>query len=99
MTEEPKAPLADCALCPGKSAAFVPPTSAKGKVRLAIVAESPNWNELREGGPLAGPPGKLLENIFRRAGFSREEIHFSKAVLCNVRKDELDAARNASQKS
>jgi len=48
--------------------------------RLMLVEEQPGDEEDLQGRPFIGPAGKLLSDVLRSAGLSREEVHITNAV-------------------
>lgn len=50
--------------------------------RLAVVGEGPGYQEGRTGIPFSGPSGKLLDAVLSEAGFERERVYLTNAVLC-----------------
>lgn len=94
---EPKAPGALCAQCPGRDRTFVPPLPAFGnpaRVRLAIVGEGPGHLEVERKEPFVGPSGRMMmHGVKHTLGLSRHEVHWTNAVLCDVRERDLPEAR------
>lgn len=87
-----KAPGADCEHCPGLDRPFVPPEPASGRLHLAVVGEAPGYAEIEAGRQFIGGPGRLLSGTLRRlCGLKREDVHWTKAILCQV--DEKDQAK------
>ena len=83
-----------CANCPGRDSKCAPPEPADGRARLAVVGESPGYNELRRGRPFIGKSGKLMVRGVGNAVLKRHEVHWTNAVLCEVKPGkELAAAR------
>ncbi len=52
------------------------PTNAK----LAIVAEKPSYDEIREKRPLIGPTGQMLMRMLNRIGLKREDVYLTNSV-------------------
>lgn len=71
---------AACALRPGCLQVVV----AEGDLAapLLIVGEAPGGEEDRQGRPLVGPAGQLLDRILAAAGLSRREALLTNAVQC-----------------
>lgn len=86
-----------CLTCPGKDAPCVRPEPAARALRLAVVGEGPGQNELREGRPFIGASGRMLERGLRSIGLSRANVHWTNAVLCDVKEKDLPAARKACE--
>lgn len=57
---------------------------------LVLIGEHPGTNEVRQGRPMIGPSGQLLERSLNRLGVVRSEVLLSNAILCAVPGDELD---------
>ena len=65
---------------------MVPPLHPQSrKAQTAFVAEAPGENEEREGKPLIGWSGKVFDVALQEAGFKREEVLVTNAVLCRPR--------------
>lgn len=90
----PKAPGADCANCPGRDRPFVPPLPAFGKTHLAIVGEGPGRHEVERKEPFVGPSGRMMmHGVRHELGLGRRDVHWTNAVLCDVRERDLPEAR------
>jgi uracil-DNA glycosylase family 4 len=83
---------AACASCPGRDRRCVPPEPAHGRTKLAIVGEAPGFNELQTGRPFVGRSGKMLEKGLKYLGLRRSEIHWTNAILCDVRPVDMAVA-------
>lgn len=89
-----KAPGANCDNCPGLHRSFVPPEHAHSRPHLVVVGDGPWRQEVEDGRPFAGAPGRLMAGTIRRhCGLQRNEVHWTNAVLCDVPEKELAAAR------
>jgi uracil-DNA glycosylase family 4 len=72
-----------CSLCPlarGRTNA-VPGVGAPG-ARIMFIGEGPGEQEDLQGKPFVGPAGKLLDQLLRRVGLSREEVFITNIVKC-----------------
>jgi len=54
--------------------------------KLMLIAQAPGENEDREGRMFIGPSGKVLDELLREAGISREEIYMTNLVKCMLPK-------------
>lgn len=90
MTEKPAG--AACLKCPARDAPIVLPQLPTGKVRLSVVGESPFRTDFDAGVPFASRGGQLLERGLRTIGLSRNDVHWTNAVLCECKKDDLVTA-------
>ncbi len=52
------------------------------KARLVFVGEGPGRDEDRSGEPFVGPAGKMLDNIIRAMGLTREQVYLCNIVKC-----------------
>lgn len=91
----PKLPFADCETCPARNGTLVPPEPASRPLarRLAIVGESPGYNEVSERRPFSpnGQSGRLLARLLRP--LDRSQYHLTNAVPCDVAEKHLAEAR------
>ncbi len=78
-----------CESCPFRELETVPceAATARSGARLAIVGEAPGFSEIRSGRPFVGSSGKMLERGLRTLGISRDQVHWTNAILCNVGQD------------
>ena len=77
-----------CDACPFKELETVPCEQASsGPPRLAIVGEAPGWNEMNQGRPFVGASGKMLQRGLATLGITRDQVHWTNAILCNVGQD------------
>ena len=83
---------AACASCPGRDRRCVPPEPAHGRARLAVVGEGPGFNELEKGRPFIGKSGRMLEKGLRYLGLARSDVHWTNAILCDVRPNDMALA-------
>jgi uracil-DNA glycosylase family 4 len=93
-----KAPLAECAGCPGEGRAFVPPEPARGRIRLAIVGEGPSRNDVERKRPFVGAAGREMMRHLGGIGLGRRDCHWTNAILCDVPERDLEAARKRCSK-
>lgn len=49
---------------------------------LALLVEAPGYYEAKEGRPLVGGPGKLLDEMLPLAGLSRDDLLITSSVRC-----------------
>jgi uracil-DNA glycosylase family 4 len=77
---------ASCSTCPLATAPYVPTKhpqgAAKGGRRIAVVGEAPGFYEATYGEPFYGPSGKLLTQVLRHNGVSRNEVMLTNVCLC-----------------
>lgn len=52
------------------------------RAKLLFIGEAPGADEDRLKRPFVGRAGKLLQNIFSKAGFSREDVFITNVVKC-----------------
>lgn len=84
-----------CASCPAREGICVPPERAAVAARIAVVGEAPGRNELLEGRPFIGASGRMLSRGLRTIGIARTDVHWTNAVLCDCKKEDLPKARKA----
>lgn len=90
---DPIAHGARCDLCPlnrqrlSGEVTPVPPTKAKGVVRLLLVTESPTRTEEKQGSLLSGRSGGLVKPLLTREGISLRDVHVTPAALCRSESD------------
>lgn len=75
-----------CKECPLQDRPCVETETYKN-ARLAIVGEAPGKTELKEGRPFIGPSGRVLQRLLRKHGYEREDVVWTNAVPCEVRKE------------
>lgn len=75
-----------CRECPLRDRPCVETEDHDG-ARLAIVGEAPGKVELEQGAPFVGPSGKVLGKLLRKHGYDREDVVWTNAVPCEVRKE------------
>ena len=51
------------------------------KAEVMFIGEAPGANEDKEGIPFCGQSGKLLNNIIKALGFSREDVYITNTVF------------------
>lgn len=78
----PKAPGANCHLCPLRDIGAFVPSVGPAKARIAFVGEAPGFQEANKGIPFIGPSGRLLDTVMQAHGIKREEVFLSNACLC-----------------
>ena len=79
---------ADCASCPLSSLG----TPDKPVVGIGpedpifiVLGEGPGFNEVRQGQPFIGEPGKVLTAALKQLGISRDKVWISNATLCHYK--------------
>lgn len=86
-----------CEVCPLRDRPCVPSETSR-KARLAIVGEAPGSTELQEGRPFIGPSGRLLQKLIGEYGYSRQDVVWTNAALCQVKESkELTKASKQCQ--
>jgi DNA polymerase len=68
-----------CELCRGRTQTVF--GVGDPRARLVIVGEAPGAEEDRQGEPFVGPAGRLLDEMLRAIGLSREQVY-----ICNILK-------------
>lgn len=81
MSYDPQKEGAECRSCPLSGRTPVPPVRTT-KRRLAIVAESPGYQEVEEQKFFVGPMGRKLRDAMNHYGVPERETHFNNALLC-----------------
>jgi uracil-DNA glycosylase family 4 len=84
-----------CASCPAREGRCLLPAPITGRVRLAVVGDSPMRRDLEDKAILSGASGRMLARGLRSIGLSRPEVHFTNAVLCACPDEHLSKARAA----
>ncbi len=77
-----KVPYANCDVCPLRDRPLVEPQTCKHAL-FAVVGEAPGREEVKYGKPFVGKSGKLLGAVLSEAGFNKDELHVTNAVLCH----------------
>lgn len=85
MGYNPREQGALCDYCPLRGLPVVPPQVPASDVKVAFCAEAPGENEEKEGKPLVGWSGKVFLAAIEAAGFKKEEVLKTNAVLCRPR--------------
>lgn len=70
------------------------------KAKIMLIAQAPGENEDREGIMFIGPSGKVLDELLKSAGVSRQEIYMTNLVKCMLpkcRKPKQDEIQTCSQ--
>ena len=86
-----------CALAEGRNNAV--PGAGASDARIMFVGEAPGSVEDQQGLPFVGPAGKVLDNLLKRAGLTREEVFITNILKCrppenrDPRPDEVEACR------
>lgn len=82
--EELKAFVNSCTKCP-LSQTRNRPVMGRGslKPQILFVAEAPGNSEDRDGIPFTGRSGKILDELLKHVGLSREEIYLTNVVKCH----------------
>ncbi|HEX7665255.1 MAG TPA: UdgX family uracil-DNA binding protein [Polyangiaceae bacterium] len=71
----------ECRACPiGENATQAVFGQGPTDARLMVVGEQPGDQEDLEGRPFVGPAGKLLDELFERAGIPRPHVYMTNAV-------------------
>ena len=85
MAYDPQSQGARCDLCPlaqgGRAVDPVPPEEHRG-ARLALVGEAPGKQEVDTGRPFVGPSGIEEMKALRKAGWERNDFHWTNAIAC-----------------
>jgi uracil-DNA glycosylase family 4 len=85
-----------CATCPARHGKCLPPEPARtGVARLAVVGDSPGRGDLDNNLIWSAGGGRLLMRGLATVGLRRGDVHWTNAVLCECKDDELPAARKA----
>ena len=74
----------NCEGCPFQGSKIVPP-NGNLQAAIAIVGESPGWNEERTGRGFVGRSGKLLDVLLKRNGIERASVWITNSILCKPR--------------
>jgi len=69
-----------CALHAGRQQAV--PGAGNADATLMLVGEAPGQAEDQQGLPFVGPSGKLLTDILKAIGFSRDEVFIGNVLKC-----------------
>ena len=54
--------------------------------RVMLIAQAPGENEDREGRMFVGPSGKVLDELLKSAGISRQAIYMTNLIKCMLPK-------------
>jgi uracil-DNA glycosylase len=95
VTPAAKPAGAACATCPARLGKCVLPEPAPNGARLAVVGEAPGRNELEQGRPFIGASGRMLGRGLQSIGLRRADVHWTNAILCECKEDDMPAARKA----
>lgn len=93
MSYDPIAHGARCDVCPLNKARLagevtpVPPSPARGVVRLIVVTEAPTRTEEKQGVMLSGRGGGLLKPLLAKQRVSMRDTHVTPAALCRSESD------------
>lgn len=77
-----------CLECPLRYAPCVPPETHPG-AKLAVVGEAPGFNEVEHKRPFVGASGRVMVQALAKIGLSREDVHWTNAVLCECHSEKL----------
>jgi DNA polymerase len=73
----------DCRRCPlGFSRAHAVPGVGPSSARIMVVGEAPGQNEDQQGEPFVGAAGKLLDQLLRGIGLSRQDVFITNILKC-----------------
>ncbi|HYM51685.1 MAG TPA: uracil-DNA glycosylase [Candidatus Limnocylindrales bacterium] len=73
----------DCRRCPlGASRTHAVPGVGPADARIMIVGEAPGQNEDLQGEPFVGAAGKLLDQLLRGIGLSRQDVFITNILKC-----------------
>jgi DNA polymerase len=73
----------DCRRCPlGASRTHAVPGVGPADARILIVGEAPGQNEDLQGEPFVGAAGKLLDQLLRGIGLSRQDVFITNILKC-----------------
>lgn len=78
---QPKAPFAECHLCPLVNQPCVPSHLPKN-AKILVIGEAPGREEVAHRQPFVGPSGQLLDHVVKAAGVDSASIARTNAVLC-----------------
>jgi DNA polymerase len=89
-----------CTACPlWKGRTLAVPGEGNFRAKIMFIGEAPGAEEDRQGRPFVGRAGKLLDQMLKVAGLSREEVFITSCVKCrppgnrNPRAGELKACK------
>jgi DNA polymerase len=69
-----------CRLAGGRTNAV--PGEGEANARIMFIGEGPGEQEDHQGRPFVGPAGKLLEQLLKRVGLTRQEVFITNIVKC-----------------
>jgi uracil-DNA glycosylase len=73
----------DCRRCPlGSSRTHAVPGVGPADAPIVIVGEAPGQNEDLQGEPFVGAAGKLLDQLLRGIGLSRQDVFITNILKC-----------------
>jgi uracil-DNA glycosylase len=84
-----------CALAQGRTQVVF--GSGDPEAELMFVGEAPGFHEDKQGVPFVGAAGKLLEQLLREIGLSRDRVYIANVLMCrppgnrDPQQDEIDA--------
>lgn len=78
---EPKAPHANCDVCPLKDHKFVPSSKPEG-AKVALVSRSPGSNDT--DAPFTGPSKDVVDYLLKKYGHDRNNVVLTNVVLCQT---------------
>lgn len=75
--------IRQCRQCPlGELRTHAVPGEGHPNTRILFVGEAPGKNEDQQGRPFVGRAGKLLDNIIKAMGLTREEVFIGNIIKC-----------------
>jgi DNA polymerase len=75
--------VSDCRLCPlGRTRTRAVPGVGPADARIMIVGEAPGQQEDLKGEPFVGAAGKLLDQLLRGIGLSRQDVFITNILKC-----------------
>ncbi len=81
--EEIAAEIGTCVACPlHRARKNVVPGEGNPRAEVLFLGEGPGVVEDQTGRPFVGPAGRLLEQLLKSIGFSREQVFITNTVKC-----------------
>ncbi len=95
---DPRTLGADCSNCP--LASYGPPVHGEGPTdaKIAIIGESPGYNEQYLMRPFLGRAGEALENYLTAVGLTRLQVYLDHALMCMPPGMDLEAFKRTSKR-
>jgi uracil-DNA glycosylase len=79
--DEIRSQVARCKACKlGTGSARAVPGEGNPNAKVIFVGEAPGFYEDQQGKPFVGPAGKLLDELLKVAGFSRQDVFITNVV-------------------